>query len=87
MDGRVYGHDRDWGMGVDMLRICLDRELCTATGKLWLNRARGKERGISLDVDRTPSRTSRGLLRGRQPVRFVICGGNFQVICESSCQH
>jgi len=40
----------------------------------------------SLDVARTP----RGLLRGRQPVCFVICGvafgGNCQVACEPLCQ-
>ena len=38
--------------------------------------------GDSSDVARTPRRTTLGLLRGCQPVCFVICGGNCQVKCE-----
>ena len=38
------------------------------------------------EIARTPSRTPRGLLRGRQPGCFVVCGvdfsGNYQVACE-----
>ena len=50
----------------------------------------GNYLGDSSHVARMRSHRPRGLLRGRQPVCFVICGvdcGAYcQVICEPSCQ-
>ena len=40
----------------------------------------------SVDVARTPSRITRGLLRGRQPVCFVICGVDFSGNCQVTCE-
>src|ERR1022692_3055351 len=40
----------------------------------------------SPDVAQTPSRITRGLLRGRQPVCFMICGVDFSGNCQVACE-
>lgn|GEM_PF-3117594 len=40
----------------------------------------------SLNVARAPCRTTRELLRGRQPVCFVICGADFSGNCQVTCE-
>jgi len=45
-----------------------------------------KNRGISLDDSSDVARTPCGLLRGRQPVCFVICGVDFSGNCQVTCE-
>ena len=75
------------GLTQKCLRTVLECGMCVATEKPWLNLGRGIERGISLDWYLSDiARTPRGLLRGRQPVCFVICGVDFSGNCQVTCE-
>jgi hypothetical protein len=75
--------------------IGLAADIFVDWSRTWNVRGHGKtvdkswpwiERGISLDNSADAARTPRGLLRGRQPVCFVICGGDFTGNCHVTCE-